>query len=854
MIEQLRSQTDIRERLAELSDAELEQLLYDWPSWARPNQLAPALATNGLPWATWLVLAGRGYGKTRVGAEKVREWKRQGYQRVNFIAPTADDLRDVLIEGESGIMAVCPPNERPVYRVSKRRLEWPDGSLSLLFSAQEPERLRGKQSDKLWCLTGDALVLMKDGSTKPLHCVDVGDRVATRCGSRRVTASMLTKRKAEILQLTTVGGRVIMGTADHPVWVEGRGFIRLDSIVAGMRVCVTSASSMTAISGTSKRIKGITCASFTSIARCGKRSAGLSRQAMKFTTWTRTKITTHWITLNSSQRKLTAAVTAIDSATLKLKSLLSQALLGFGRSTDWHDCSANYTVPHVSSLTRAPRSIHPGFAPNRALIGRGLEDSLATSGHASTAGMATNPSSAPKGSAAASAIAEHVKPGRHYWLNGRWRALVAAIRSRVDAAMPGFALGNAPKTTTETIASVKRLAKREDVYDIAVEGAHEFFANGILVHNCDEVAAWRYQQECWDQAMFGLRLGNDPQVVATTTPKPTKLIRELLKDPTTAVTRGTTYDNKANLAPTFYTKIITKYEGTRLGRQELNAEVLDDNPGALFKRSDIEAGRITLAQQPVLVRTVVAIDPAVTSNEDSDETGMITVGIDRRDPPHFYVVEDTSDIYTPDGWAKMAVKVYHQREADRVVGEVNNGGDMIEATLRHQDQNVSYKSVRATKGKAIRAEPVAALYEQRRVHHVGNFAELEDQMVEWNPSADDNSPDRMDALVWAITELAGGWDEWAGLLRHYQNEGETEAKKQPEPQQPVPKADGVHPAPPPPAPAKPGPVKAYERAIAAMVPQRLCAKCTLPIKEQDSVSTDGFQEWHEACNKPSWAS
>lgn len=435
-VQSLRSQysePELRARLAELSEADLRALYYDWNFWARPDQCIPAGE-----WAVWLILAGRGYGKTRVGAEMVRIWKKQGYKRINFIAATADDLRDTMVEGESGILAICPNNERPIYRVSKRRLEWPDGSRSLLFSAEEPDRLRGKQHDKLWG---------------------------------------------------------------------------------------------------------------------------------------------------------------------------------------------------------------------------------------------------------------------------------------------------------------------------------------------DEPASWQYD-DAWDQAMFGLRLGDNPQCVATTTPKPTKLIRTIMADPSTHITRGTTYENRDNLANTFYTKIITRYEGTRLGRQELMGEVLDDNPGALFHLSDVDGARVQ--KLPPLSRIVVALDPATTSNEDSDEWGIIAAGIDGRFPEHGYVIADESNIYTPNEAAKQAVRLYHRLGADRVVGEANNGGDMIEALLRNEDANVSYKKVTASRGKVIRAEPVSALYEQRRIHHHGTFGALESQMVNWNPRTDDDSPDRMDAMVWAMTELFSGTDGWAGFVK---SEGEAAIAK-----------------------------------------------------------------------------
>lgn len=280
---------------------------------------------------------------------------------------------------------------------------------------------------------------------------------------------------------------------------------------------------------------------------------------------------------------------------------------------------------------------------------------------------------------------------------------------------------------------------------------------------CDEVASWQYDEEAWDQAMFGLRLGSRPQVVATTTPRPTKLIKKLIADPHTATTRGTTYENRSNLAPAFYTKIIQKYEGTRLGRQELNAEVLDDNPGALFKMADIDGARV--AKLPPLVRIVVALDPATTSLDTSDEWGIIAAGQDGRDPSHYYVLADESAIYTPDEAAKQAVRLYHRLNADRIVGEANNGGDMIETILRYQDSNISYKKVTASRGKVIRAEPSSALYEQGRVHHHGVLAKLEDELTSWDPQVSKDSPNRLDATVWALTELGAGGDGWAGFVR-----------------------------------------------------------------------------------------
>lgn len=419
------------------------ELRYEWSFWARPEQLAP----DG-EWRVILALAGRGWGKSRYGAETVIEWKRQGFKHVNLIGATYDDAWDVMVFGESGILAIAPPDMRPTVNQEKG-LIWPDGSVSKVFTAEKPERLRGKQHQKVWA---------------------------------------------------------------------------------------------------------------------------------------------------------------------------------------------------------------------------------------------------------------------------------------------------------------------------------------------DELCAWRYP-EAWDQMKFGLRLKAPRgapvtcnQVIVTTTPKPSKLLRELAADPTTYVVRGSTRANIANLAPDFYNDLNKKYAGTRLGRQELDAEILDDNPGALWNRADIddhrrytldpETGEIRL---PPMRRIVVAIDPAVTANEDSDETGIVVAGLG--EDGHGYILEDgtSSEKISAEKWATRALKLYKKWNADRVVAEVNNGGDLVESLLRSKAPNIPYTAVRASRGKVIRAEPVAALYEQHKVHHCGHFPMLEDQMVEFNPTTDKKSPDRMDALVWALTELMLD-DNDAGMLDFYEEE------------------------------------------------------------------------------------
>jgi phage terminase large subunit-like protein len=272
---------------------------------------------------------------------------------------------------------------------------------------------------------------------------------------------------------------------------------------------------------------------------------------------------------------------------------------------------------------------------------------------------------------------------------------------------------------------------------------------------CDELAKWAYAQEAWDQLEFGMRVGENPRTVITTTPRPLKLLKDILAEPSTVITHGTTTENMANLSAKFIKRVVERYEGTRLGRQELGAEILDDTPGALWSRANIDETRIKPQNVPELSRVVVAIDPAVSTNEDSDETGIVCCGMDKKGD--FYVLEDRSDVYRPAEWAAEAIALFRNRGGDRIVGEVNNGGDMIEATLRNVSPGIPFRAVHATRGKAIRAEPISALYEKKKVHHVGQFPRLEDQMCTMTTDFDRTkakySPDRMDALVWALTEL-----------------------------------------------------------------------------------------------------
>ncbi len=273
----------------------------------------------------------------------------------------------------------------------------------------------------------------------------------------------------------------------------------------------------------------------------------------------------------------------------------------------------------------------------------------------------------------------------------------------------------------------------------------------------DELAKFKYPQDAWDNLEFGLQAGANPQVVVTTTPRPIKIIKTLKQDKSTAVTTGHTMENRANLAPPFLKRILERYEGTRLGRQELAGEILEDNPGALWQRAMIDQYRVTA--NPDLIRVVIGVDPP----GGATECGIVAAG--DAGNGHYYVLDDRSLQDTPDKWAEAVLTGYNRNRADAIIGEANFGGDMVENTIKQAARTRNlvyrYKAVQASRGKAVRAEPIVALYEQGRVHHVGNFPLLEDEMTEWVPGESD-SPNRVDALVWALTELTSS-SRWRPL-------------------------------------------------------------------------------------------
>lgn len=675
--------------IAKLTEHECEALLHDWRGFhARPEQCAP----DG-DWDIWLILSGRGWGKTRTGAEWIREKALEKPIRIALIGETAADARDVMVEGESGILRCHPENERPVYEPSKRRLTWPNGSVATLFNATEPDQLRGPQQHIAWCFIAGTMVETERGHV-PIEQVTDQDRVMTMQGWRRVQCNG--SRIAEVGTVRFSTGAVLTGTADHPVLTwhgETMWWAALSDLTVGANVCARPVLNGVESAGTDTPADTMNtgaqeASSVPTATGCtepsGKPTTGQSRKGLTFTTLTRTLQTTLSKTFSYCRAQITCATTYLSAVCL-------------------------------------PQSLSPALlrAPSAALKLSGTRAS--------------------RRSASAASIP---KP-------------TSGERSKGCARIVGNLSERFGETIAASVASTWEPAGRAEVFCLQVEDAKHYFANGIAVHNCDELAKWRYARETWDQLQFGLRLGDHPQVLVTTTPRPIELVKAIVagNEGKAVITRGRTMDNRNNLAGTFLEKIENRYGGTRLGRQELEGEILGDIPNALWTLANIDTSRVKEAPAN-LKRIYVAIDPAVSNTEESDEHGIVAVGLST-DGKEGYVLEDASVKGTPMEWAKRALSVHDRLQADGIVVEVNQGGDMVAQTIRSVRAGVKIIEVRASRGKHVRAEPIAALYEQGRIHHVGAFIELETQMTQMTTFGyeGDGSPDRVDALVWGLSVL-----------------------------------------------------------------------------------------------------
>lgn len=763
-----RSVSERQKLIDEIAPTEQDKkaLLYEWKFWARPKQVAP-----DWDWFIWLLLSGRGFGKTRTGAEWVINRARYGpFFPIALIGQTKADVRDTMVElGESSILKISPPWFMPTYEPSKRRLTWPNGMTATIFSGDEPDQLRGPQHGSAWvdelCLIQGTIIETDRGGVK-IENIKSGDMVWTRFGLRKVIASGLTIEKAQVYELKTVNGNSIIGTEFHPVWTDNRGFQMLSKIEIcdALRVWDKKRNNLlygVATSGISKRITTIIGKVGFCIERFTLLCMGRYLEAWIFTILMvikQTIVLKIWKPLLGPS--ILSGIGQRDGGLAQKRSERKmEVLIGLMKHGNHSRSNAKSAIKHFWQKASG-LSFAQGHVINRR---KEVDGKIKKKEFAKNA---VSPILGTSEKAAFFALRHADQFIQIKIENFLKRINIASYAIRCISQKilgPNVVHGNAdinlspnwPKTKTDKLHSITKVPGFYSVFNLEVEGDHEYFANGILVHN----SKYKYPQETWDNLEFGLRLGDNPQVVVTTTPRPIKIIRELYADEASAIVTGSSYENISNLAGRYVDRVIKKYEGTRLGRQELHGVILTDVPGALWTHDGLDADRVR--QAPSLKRIVVAIDPAVSANTDSsNETGMVVAGIDADN--HGYLLEDLSGIYTPKEWAEKAIYAYDNWQADAVIGESNQGGDLVASNIRSTAQilqltgqrttaEINVKLVRATKGKYTRAEPISSIYEQHRVHHVGMFAELEDQLCVWIPGED--SPDRLDALVWAFTEL-----------------------------------------------------------------------------------------------------
>ena len=733
-----------------------------------------------------MYLVGRGMiptHNTRAGAEDTFHYAAwNAGTRTAVVAPTQADLRKTIFEGDSGLLSVIPQacllggSRDSSYNSSIFQITLWNGSIIQGFSAEKPDRLRGPQFHRAWCLSGSTMVLMSDGSEKRIDAVRAGDAVLTRSGPRRVAAASMTSPSAEVFRVRVGETTSVVGTTNHQVYVYGRGFTPIRDLNVGDVLCLALSGSagnggcaLTGIGATPPASASTEKSTGSITASSPPASTFITRMGIGGTTTQATSspslASTTWPTMRLGE--------GISGIATKLRRLFARA----GRKLSLAMRFARHAAPASKAGAWRPRV---ASAAPFAWSDIGRTPLSQSSEIASNVASDISPRNASRGSVAGRAAVDTRQPIRA--ASGSSRALIAEVPFNPVGATLGSASVGAPSTTTAPISGVERCETPEPVYDLTIEGAHEFFANGILVHNCDELAAWVRLQDTWDNLQFGLRLGESPRVMVTTTPRPLRLVKQLMEERGSIISRSSTYANRANLAASFLEKMERTYEGTRLGRQELHGEVLTDTPNALWTLANIDEHRRRLSDVPPMARIVVAIDPAASNNPGSDETGIVVVG--KGTDGHGYVLDDLSLKGIPvgqrsptgtheRGWADVAVDAYRTRQADAIVAEVNNGGDMVEAVLRGVDANVSYRAVKASRGKVIRAEPVAALYSRGIIHHVGGFPTLEDQMATFTSDYDREksgySPDRMDALVWALTELYIEDTGAAGIFDYYRS-------------------------------------------------------------------------------------
>lgn len=727
-----------------------------------------------------MYLLGRGLiptHNTRVGAEYVRYLAENALvDRIALVGATNGDVNKVMIGGVSGILSVCPPWNMPYHSPTRKTLEWPNGVIAEYFSSVEPERLRGPQFGAAWldefCLVAGTKIKTDKGFL-PIELIEDGVTVVTRVGPKKVKKAWKTSDSAETITIRLSNGEDITCTNGHPIYIKNRGILKANSVAVGDVVysykeyeekcknlrllqqkihnILTTNNTLfqkpsygTVSGGTS--IEGITNHEQESFFTEPILSFGLDilQKAQLFIILTEiARITQSLIYLHFPEENMqdsTLPNLLEESSYLPTKSG-HNTLETFGKLKNLDDINV-YLVEAIfyqlDKLLNFAQTDVERSTIEKFVLGKFQEfvndaENILWATNAVNCVLENVLSTSPEKRDTESVLCA---------LNNTMLQthILKLVLEHVDT--------NIEQISVESVSQNKLLSS---VYNFEVEDEHNYFANNTLVSNC----AWSYQQETYDMLSFGLRNTDFPKLIITTTPKPQSIFLEILANPETYTVTGSTMENRANLGKGFIKDVVERYENTRLGRQELEAQILTDVPGALWQQNNIDANRVSrnkFGDLPDFMYIVLAVDPAMTSNKNSAETGICVAafGMDG----DFYVLHLDSVKQTPSEWARAVLEIYDDFIADQIIVETNQGGDLVIANLKQVRSHLNVMGVHAYRGKVLRAEPIASLYERGKVHHVGFFSKAEDQMINFNPIENPNGlKDCVDALVYALTAL-----------------------------------------------------------------------------------------------------
>ena len=650
--------------IAELNKLSLTELRVldkrvDWTQNRHKHQVPP----KG-DWTVWLLLAGRGAGKTRAAAEWLW-WRAYNFPNTRWLvsAPTSADVRDTCFEGDSGLVSVMPEGLIKDYNRSLSEIILVNGSLIKGISAETPDRLRGPQFHGGWCHPAGTPILMANGNEKPIEQIQIGDVVQTRFGPHSVTAAGLSHNPAPLYRIS-YGTTNLTCTADHPILIAGRGWVPAESVSAGDQLWIplslTSKYGVKDQTGITKTAKGNTF-----IGTFTKNTTALFQRATLFITPITIPLTTTLQTwFLCFVQSISATMQKVVQPQKNRSKLLQQLLCACGKSWSWSQknaCNAAYSFkasPCIKLVSFALKNVWK--SGEQMLSSLRLDNALSAK---QITWLRDGFRSIAASLATKQLLIGATKQTDQYSLN---TVSSAAKATKPSEQTHGFAQGHAPFAITAKISAVERLKTQEPVYNLTVDTVNEYVAGGVVVHNCDELAAWQYDQEAWDMIMFGMRLGKHPKIVATTTPKPKALIRDLIgRDGADVhVTRASTYENIANLAPTFQQQLL-KFEGTTLGRQEIHAEVLNPEEQGIIKRNWIKLWPAKKAL-PVIEHIVMSLDTAFTEQtrdkktSDSDPSACVVLGIFYQDEkPNIILLDCWEDRL---GMPDLIKRIHKERE------------------------------------------------------------------------------------------------------------------------------------------------------------------------------------------------